>query len=117
MARCCRRKEQGMEVLWKDLTVTPTVVTANQKGTVSLAHDPRISDGKMGHVTIRVPIHPDIRAELDIPVRYNFNFTSNYSGSSGFSGTNGSNGSEGTSGSMRPMDPNNPPPGGKGSGG
>ena len=46
------------KVLWKDLAVTPTVVTANQKGTVSLAHDPRISDGKMSHVTITVPSHP-----------------------------------------------------------
>src|ERR1700675_4971868 len=84
------------KVLWKDLTVTPSVVTANQKGTVSLAHDPRISDGKMGHVTIRVPSHPDIRAELDIPVRYNFNFTSNFSGSGGFSGMSGSDGMGGS---------------------
>jgi len=105
------------KVLWKDLTVTPTVVTANQKGTISLAHDPRISDGKMGHVTITVPSHPDIRAELDIPVRYNFKFASNFSGSSGFSGMNGSDGMDGSSGSMGSMDPNNPSAGGNGSDG
>src|SRR5271169_4250560 len=34
------------KVLWSDLVVTPTVVTADKKGNVSLAHDPRKSDGK-----------------------------------------------------------------------
>ena len=71
------------KVLWKDLTVTPSVVTANQKGIVSLPHDPRKSEGKLGHVSITVPSHPDLRAELDIAVRYNYAFTSNFSGSSG----------------------------------
>lgn len=55
------------KVLWKDLTIVPSVVTANQKGIVSLPHDPRKSEGKLGHVTITVPSHPDLRAELDIP--------------------------------------------------
>jgi hypothetical protein len=105
------------KVLWKDLKLTPTVVTANQKGIVSLARDPRISDGKLGHVTITAPSHPDLRAELDIPVRYNFNFTSNFSGSSGASGMNGSDGTDGTSGSMGSIDPNNPSAGGNGSDG
>jgi hypothetical protein len=105
------------KVLWKDLTVTTTVVTSDKKGIVALPRDPRISDGKLGHVTITVPSHPDIRAELDIPVRYNFNFISNFSGSSGASGMNGSDGSDGTSGSMGSIDPNNPSPGGNGSNG
>lgn len=105
------------KVLWKDLTITPTVVSANQKGIVSLARDPRISDGKVGHIVITVPSHPDMRTELDIPVRYNFSFTSNYSGSSGASGMNGSDGTDGMSGSMGSIDPNNPSPGGNGSDG
>src|SRR6202790_3373617 len=88
------------KVLWKDLTVTPSVVTANQKGIVSLPHDPRKSEGKLGHVTITIPSHPDLRAELDIPVRYNYAFTSNFSGSSGSSGMSGSDGMAGSSGSM-----------------
>jgi hypothetical protein len=80
-------------------------VTANKKGVVSLPRDPRVSDGKMPHVTITVPSHPDIRAELDIPVRYDYNFTSNFSGSNSTSGSTGS------------IDPNNPSPGGNGSDG
>src|SRR5271169_6082124 len=67
------------KVLWKDLTVTASVAAVNQKGIVSLPKDPRISDGKVAHVTITVPSHPDLRAELDIPVRYNFKFAANFS--------------------------------------
>lgn len=105
------------KVLWKDLHVTATVVAANQKGIVSLPHDPRKSEGKVGHVTITVPSHPDLRAELDIPVRYNYAFTSNFSGSSGSSGMNGSDGMAGSSGSMGSTDPNNPSAGGDGGNG
>jgi len=96
------------KVLWSDLKVTASVVTANKKGVVSLPRDPRVSDGKMPHVTITVPSHPDIRAELDIPVRYDYNFTANFSGSSGTSGFNGTDGLDGTSGSIGSIDPNNP---------
>jgi hypothetical protein len=105
------------KVLWSDIAVTPTVVSADQKGNVSLAHDPRVSDGKVGHVTITVPSHPDLRAELDIPVTYGYSFVSNFSGSKGSDGFNGSDGSNGTSGSMGSTDPNNPSPGGNGSNG
>ena len=102
------------KVLWKDLTITATIVTANQKGVVSLPRDPRISDGKVGHITITVPSHPDIRADLDIVPRYNYGFSSNFSGTAGTSGMNGSDGMDGASGSMGSMDPNNPQPGGNG---
>jgi hypothetical protein len=105
------------KVLWKDIHVTATVVTANQKGIVSLPHDPRKSEGKVGHVTITVPSHPELRAELDIPVRYNYAFTSKFSGSSGSSGMNGSDGMAGSSGSMGSTDPNNPSAGGNGGNG
>ncbi len=105
------------KVRWKDLHVVATVVTANQKGVVSLPHDPRKSEGKVGHVTITIPSHPDLRAELDIPVRYNYAFTSNFSGSSGSSGMNGSDGMAGSSGSMGSTDPNNPSAGGNGGNG
>jgi len=105
------------KVLWKDITVTASVATVNQKGFVSLRKDPRISDGKLAHVTITVPSHPDLRAELDIPVRYNYAFISNFSGSPGSSGMNGSDGMAGSSGSMGSNDPNNPSPGGNGGNG
>jgi hypothetical protein len=105
------------KVLWKDLKVTANVVTVNQKGILSLRHDPRVSEGKLAHVTVTVPSHPALRAELDIPLRYDYNFISNFSGSSGSSGMNGSDGMDGTSGSMGSMDPNNPSAGGDGGNG
>jgi hypothetical protein len=105
------------KVLWKDLTVIATVATVNQKGILSLPKDPRISDGKLAHVAITVTSHPDIHAELDIPVRYNYAFTSNFSGSAGSDGMNGSDGMAGSSGSSGSTDPNNPSPGGNGGNG
>ena len=105
------------KVMWKELKITPTVVTANQKGIVSLPKDPRLSDGKVAHVTVTVPSHPDLHTDLDIPIRYNYKFTSNFSGNAGTSGMNGSDGLDGTSGSTGSMDPNNPSPGGDGSNG
>ena len=105
------------KVLWSDLTVTPTVVTANNKGVLTLAHDPRVSDGKTAHVTITVPSHPDLHADLDIPITYDYNFVSNFSGAKGSDGLNGTDGMSGTSGSMGSTDPNNPSPGGNGGNG
>lgn len=105
------------KVLWQDLKVTPSIVTVNKKGILSLPHDPRISDGKDPHVTITVPSHPDMRAELDIPVRYDHPFTANFSGSPGSSGMNGMDGTDGTSGSMGSNDPNSPSAGGDGGNG
>ncbi len=102
------------KVLWKDLTVTPSVVTADQKGNVTLPHDPRKSDGKVAHIAISAPSHPDLHAELDIPITYDYNFVANFSGapgSNGFNGTDGMNGADGISGST---DLNNPSPGGNG---
>jgi len=105
------------KVMWKDLKVTPALVTANQKGIVSLPKDPRISDGKIAHVTITVPSHPDIKADLDIPVRYDHDFVCNFSGQNGAIGSSGMAGTDGTSGTMGSTDPNNPSPGGDGSNG
>lgn len=48
-------EQGGGKVMWEDLQVATSVVTANQKGVVSLPKDPRVSDGKVAHVTITVP--------------------------------------------------------------
>jgi hypothetical protein len=104
----------GGKVMWKDLTVTPTVVSVNQKGIVSVPADPRLTEGKIGHVTITVPSHPDLKADLELPLRYDYKFTANFFGSSGFSGSHGMDGTDGTSGSMGSTDPNSPSPGGDG---
>ena len=104
------------KVMWKDLTVTASVATV-KKGVLTLPHDPRISDGKLVHVAVTVPSHPDVHADLDIPVRYNYAFTSNFDGSPGSSGMNGSDGTNGAGGSTGSTDPNNPSPGGNGGNG
>src|SRR5271168_915245 len=36
------------KIQWKDLKVTTSIVTADQKGNISLSKDPRVSDGKVG---------------------------------------------------------------------
>ena len=105
------------KVLWSDLTVTPSVVTVNKKGVLTLAHDPRVSDGKTAHVTITVPSHPDLHADLDIPITYDYNFISNFSGAPGSDGMNGTDGIAGSSGSSGSIDPNNPSAGGDGGNG
>jgi hypothetical protein len=102
------------KVMWKDLTVTATVATVNQKGVLTLPHDPRKSEGQTVHVSIAVPSHPDVKTELDVPVRYNYKFVSNFNGSTGSSGMNGTDGMNGASGSMGSTDPNNPSAGGNG---
>lgn len=105
------------KVMWQDLVVSPTVVAVNKKGVLTLAKDPRKSDGTHPQVSITIPSHPDIHTELEIPLRYDYAFVSNFSGFSGTDGMNGSDGSAGMSGSSGSMDPNNPSAGGDGSNG
>jgi len=105
------------KILWKDLAVNATVVAASKKGVLSLPKDPRVSDGKTGHVVVTAPSHPGIQTALDIPLRYDYKFTANFSGTSGFPGSNGIDGADGLSGSPGSLDPNNPSPGGNGSNG
>jgi hypothetical protein len=108
------------KILWSDLTVTPSVVTVNKKGVLRLPADPRKSDGKTAHVEVTVPSHPDLKAELDIPVRYDVAFVANFNGADGSDGTNGTDGTDGlagTSGSPGSCDPNNSTAGGDGGSG
>jgi hypothetical protein len=84
---------------------------------VSLPQDPRISDGKLPHVTVTVPSHPDVRADLDIPVRYDRKFSASFSGSTGSSGSDGVSGTDGMDGSTGSYDPEHPVAGGDGSNG
>jgi hypothetical protein len=108
------------KILWSDLTVTPSVVTVNKKGVLSLAHDPRKSDGKTGQVEISVPSHPELHASLTVPVRYDYPFASHFDGANGMPGMDGMNGTDGmsgSSGSMGSCDPNNSSAGGDGGNG
>jgi len=104
-------------IQWRDIAVTPTVVTY-KKGVLSLPYDPRVSEGKTGHVSITLPTHPTIAAQqLDIPLTYAYPFVAHYVGASGSNGTNGTDGTAGSSGSDGSTDPNNPSPGGNGGNG
>jgi hypothetical protein len=49
------------KVMWKNLKVTPALVTANQKGIVSLPRNPRISDEKLRRSQSRRPAIPASR--------------------------------------------------------
>lgn len=100
-------------ILWQDLKVSATVVGVNNKGVLSLPANPRLSDGKLPHVTITAPSHPSLKAELDVPLRYDRSFA----GSAGFKGLDGSDGTDGTNGMMGSIDPDNPQAGGDGSDG
>jgi hypothetical protein len=105
------------KVLWKDLAVVASVVSVNKKGVVSLPRDPRVSDGKTGHVAITAVSQPGVHSELDIPVRYDYPFVSSFAGRTGSGGFNGTDGTDGSSGSPGSTDPDNPSPGGSGSSG
>lgn len=104
-------------VRWKDLKVEASVVRVNQKGIVSLPRDPRLSDGKTGHIRVTVPIYPELHAELDIVPRYDRVYEADFSGRNGMDGLNGMDGSDGMSGSTGSFDPNNPSSGGDGTDG
>lgn len=105
------------KVSWSDLAVTADIVSVNRKGVVSLSRDPRISDGKLGHIVVTVPSHPGLRADLDIPFRYDYPFVSNFTGSSGRDGLDGMNGIDGANGFPGSFDPDHPSAGGDGSNG
>src|SRR5215475_6948578 len=106
------------KVQWKDLAVKAVVVDVSNKGVVSVQKDPRVSDGRTGHVTVSVPSHPNVRpAELEVAFRYDLKFAVNLSGADGMNGIDGLSGMDGTSGTTGSMDPSHPSPGGNGSDG
>ncbi len=105
------------KILWKDLKVSGTLVAVDPKGIIRLASDPRISEGKTAHVVVAAPSHPNLQAELDVPLRYNYQFRADFSGAPGSDGSSGASGTDGMDGSPGSTDPNNPRAGGDGSNG
>lgn len=104
-------------VLFDSYTFESTVVKTNSSGVVSLPADPRLSSGKAAHVHITVVGHPDVQADLDVPVKYNVAFSAHFTGASGNDGMSGFDGTAGLDGMMGSSDPSNPQPGGNGSNG
>jgi hypothetical protein len=92
-------------------------VKVNSRGVVSLPADPRLSDGQVPHIRISAIGHPDVAADLDIPVRYDAAFTAHFSGGAGFKGIDGSDGFSSSDGAAGSTDPNSPAAGGNGSNG
>jgi hypothetical protein len=105
------------KVLFDSFTIAGSVVQVSKKGKVSLTADPRVSEGVIPHIRITANGHPNVIAELDVPVRYDVPFAAHFPGRAGLDGLNGSDGQAGSSGSSGSMDPNNPSPGGDGSNG
>ena len=105
------------KVLFDSFTFDAFVVSVNKKGVVTLPADPRISEGKVPHIRILAIGHPDIVADLDIPVRYDVAFAAHFSGRAGSTGFDGSNGFDGSAGSIGSFDLNNPSAGGNGTNG
>src|ERR1700722_12643465 len=94
--------------LFDSFTFTGTAVTVNKKGVVSLVADPRISEGVSPHIQIAVVGHPDVTAELSIPVRYDVAFVANFAGNPGSKGLDGLDGRAGSTGSDGSVDISNP---------
>ncbi len=87
------------KVAFDNYTIDATIVQISKSGVVSLSADPRVSYGKTGHLHITTVAHPEVTADLDIPVRYDLPFVANFSGAPGANGFDGLAGSDGTSGS------------------
>jgi hypothetical protein len=105
------------KVLFDSYTLTSTVAHVSKKGKVSLPADPRVSEGLIPHVHVSVIGHPEVVADLDVPVRYDVAFAGHFPGRAGLDGRNGFDGMAGSSGSSGSSDPNNPSAGGSGGNG
>jgi hypothetical protein len=104
-------------VLFDRFTFDATAVKIDSDGVVSLPADPRAIQGRTPHVHIATVGHPDIVADLDIPVRYDAMFEAEFSGAPGARGSDGFGGMNGTNGSDGSTDLNNPSAGGSGTSG
>jgi hypothetical protein len=105
------------KVLFDSFTFDANIVAVKKNGKVTLPADPRSSDGQMPHIKVSAIGHPDLVAELDVPVRYDIAFKGHFSGRAGFPGSAGFDGFAGSSGSNGSIDATNPSPGGDGSDG
>jgi len=102
---------------WETLAVNAELVTVNKKGQVMLPRDPRQIHGDFGHVAVTMPSHPDLHAEVDVPLRFNLRDRADFSGTRGLDGSDGLNGNDGVRGTDGSLDPENRTAGGNGSDG
>ena len=102
------------KVLFSSFTYTSTIAQVGKRGVVSLPADPRISEGRLPHIRITAINHPEVSADLDVPVRYDVDFKADLSGKAGFDGADGTAGAAGRAGLDGSKDPNNASAGGDG---
>jgi hypothetical protein len=86
------------KVALSNYTITPTIVTVDKHGSVSLSSDPRLSEGKAAHLHIVPVTHQSVSADLNIPVRYDIPYVANFSGADGEPGIDGTDGMDGSAG-------------------
>lgn len=86
------------KVLWTDLQVTGQIVTVGPDGIVALPRDPRQSAGRMPSVTVMVQGQSDVHSDLQIPMKYDFQFASQFLGQNGERGEGGVHGYRGADG-------------------
>src|SRR5207244_3349625 len=83
------------KVAFDNYSIEASIVQVSKRGRVSLSSDPRVSDGKVGHLRISPMAHPDVVVELDVSPRYDIPYVADFSGSSGMNGLDGTGGFDG----------------------
>jgi len=87
------------KVAFDNYSIEASIVQVSKRGKVSLSSDPRVSDGKVGHLRISPTSHPDVVTELDVAPRYDIPYVADFSGRSGIDGSEGTAGIDGLPGS------------------
>lgn len=109
------------KVAFDNYTITATIVQVGTSGKVSMPADPRASDDQAGQLHIVTIAHPEVVADVVVPVRYDIAFVADFSGAGGINGADGFNGTDGSPGTdgTSTIDPatglaSSPGPGGRG---
>ena len=105
------------DVVFDSFDFSASLVTVDRDGVVTVPADPRITEGYTPRIRVLTKGHPDVWADVDVPLRYDVAYRADFSGKAGANGFDGADGLSGMSGSSGSIDLNNPSPGGNGSDG
>ena len=105
------------KVLADSYVFEASLVAVDADGVVRLPADPRLTEGRVPHVSIHAAGQAAPVADLDIPIRYDVPYSASYAGSDGLDGFDGQSGMDGMVGSTGSFDPDNPSAGGDGGAG
>lgn len=104
----------GGKVLWDSYRLEARGAAVASHGEVRLDEDPRAFPGHALRVSLTTLSHPERRAELALPLRFDRDFVADFSGSRGRTGHSGSDGAAGIRGLDGNVGPNFPERGGVG---